>query len=330
MSRRVAWSPPTSFDGFELGARLGAGGMGTVYRARDVLLDRMVAIKIADDAGRHLHAHERFATEIRAVARIRHPNVVDVYRAGTVEGRPYLAQELLTGVRLDELPRPTPWPSVVAIGRGLARALAATHACGVLHRDLKPANVMILGKHRVKLFDFGLAQLVGAPPIAWPAGSGSHDDSLAGVSSNRLTGRGGVAGTPAYIAPELWTGGEASIRTDVYALGLVMYELLVGDLPHRHLTRTKLSRAVVSYDLPRIESADTGAPSALCDLIDRCVARDPDARPGSATIVRDELDRISAGARRSVTASPRAAHDDTADRAGSDDVPTETLGVPLD
>ena len=153
--------------------------------------------------------------------------------------------------------------------------------------------------------------------MGWPLGSTSIDDE------RRLTGCGGIAGTPAYLAPELWTGGDASARSDIYALGLVLYELLVGDLPHRHLSSTTLSQAVVNHDLPRIATAHTGAPASLCALIDRSVARDPGARPASAALVRDALDDVVA------TANPSPEDDGDVPPApctsASDDVPTEIV-----
>jgi serine/threonine protein kinase len=283
----AAWTPPAAFDGFELRRLLGAGGMGVVYLAREVLLDRPVALKLIPDPDRSAHAIARFAIEVRALARVQHPNVVGVYRAGEVEGRPYLAQELLVGERLDELARPAPWRRVLAIGRGLARAIAAAHARNVLHRDIKPGNVMLVGGHRVKLFDFGLARLLDDSGTNLAPGP-----TLAAGSSGRLTAAGGVAGTPAYLAPELWDGGDATVRSDVYALGLVLYELLAGELPHAALHGFELAQAVQHHDLPRLGAVRGDVPARLCALVDRCVARDPARRPASSAVVRDELDAI--------------------------------------
>ena len=252
-----SWSPPSQFDGFEILRPLGSGGMGIVYLARDLRLDREVAVKIASHPDQQTRAHDRFSIEVRALARIRHPNVVAIYSAGKVKGRPYLAQELLAGQRLDQVPRRAPWTRVLAWGRGRrARAVAAVHAGGVIHRDIKPGNVMIVEDRRVKLFDFGLAWLV----------DGDVPEEI------RLTAPGSVVGTPAYVAPELWFGGDPDAVSDVYAIGLSLYELLVGELPHAKLDRVALKEEVCTRELPSIASQRPDVPHALAELIDRCVA----------------------------------------------------------
>ncbi len=192
-------------------------------------------------------------------------------------GRPYLAQELLVGPRLDQVPRRAPWTRVLAWGRGLARAVAAAHAGGVIHRDIKPGNVMLVDDRRVMLFDFGLAWLV----------DGSAPDEL------RLTAPGSVVGTPAYVAPELWFGGDPDILSDVYALGLSLYELLVGELPHARLDRVALKEEVCHRELPSVASQRPDVPQALATLIDRCVASDPAARMRSAAAIRTAFDALA-------------------------------------
>ncbi len=182
----------------------------------------------------------RFAIESQALARVQHPNVVAAYRAGKVDHRPYLAQELLVGHRLDEIPRPSSWRLVLRWGRELARAVAATHAHGVIHRDIKPANLMLVAGWRLKLFDFGLAVLLDTPPTTEgapivPPARGAYA---------------GVPGTPLYLAPELWAGRDPAVRSDVYAMGLVMYEALAGQLLHAHLRGAALAQAACAEDLP--------------------------------------------------------------------------------
>jgi serine/threonine protein kinase len=189
MDSTTAWrGPPATFDGFELVRPIGAGGMGTVYLARDRGLERMVAIKFVTNTDSDPCATERFAGEARALARLQHPNIVSLFRTGEVRGHLYLVCELIGGRRLDELTLPVPWPEALQIAVGLARAVAAAHAQGVLHRDIKPSNVMIAEDGLVKLLDFGLAlsiapqDRVDLPRLAIPAlGSAPR-------RSERLTG----------------------------------------------------------------------------------------------------------------------------------------------
>ncbi len=295
------WSLPSRFDDFEIVGPLRAGGMGVVFEARDLRGDRPAAIKVMSVPEAMNHARDRFALEILTLTGVRHPNVVEAYRAGVVDGRPYLAQELLIGDRLDEVSRPMPWRHVLAIGRGLARAVAAVHARGVIHRDIKPSNVMLVGGRDVKLFDFGLAVFADRRATDTPAPA----PRLAEGSNDRLTALGGIAGTPAYLAPELWVGGAPSPRSDAYALGLVLYELLAGEIPFRDLARDELERAIADEDLPPI-AARAEVPAAIGALIDRCVERDPARRAGRGPAAGSwPRGRRATSASRSRTTTPR-------------------------
>lgn len=304
------WQPPVAFDDYEIVRYLGSGGMAHVFLAQDTVLDRAVAIKFVSPTAADPAAHERFALEARAIARLHHPNVVGVYRFGAVAGHPYLAYEYVPGRRLDRLPRPLEWQRVLAIGVGLARGLAAAHHCGVLHRDIKPGNIMITDAEEVKLLDFGMAKLGGVPdsgPLASPGGAtvvaapGYFTHAPTQVirvapeigPDTRLTTAGTVVGTPLYIAPELWNGAVASERSDIHALGVVLYELLAGELPYAHLSGEALATAVATTAMPRLSERMPQVPVALTRLIDRCVALRPADRPRSASEVRDCLEALT-------------------------------------
>jgi eukaryotic-like serine/threonine-protein kinase len=278
-----AWSPPATFDGFELRSLIGQGGMGRVYLAHEVALDRPVAIKFILDALTP-RARERFLTEARAVARLQHANIVAVYRIGEVGAQPYVAYEYISGRSLDDFPLPAPWPDVLRIGLGMARALSAAHARGVLHRDVKPANVLETASGEIKLVDFGLAKL--AEPSEGEAAASSSapfDPNLLEHADRTATGT--LVGTPLYVAPELWQGEPATPVSDVFAAGLVMYELATGALPHADLTPPEIARAVVSHDLPPITVMRPDFPLALARVIERAAQRLPGDRFTSA----DEL-----------------------------------------
>jgi serine/threonine protein kinase len=239
----ATWTGPRRFDDFEVVRPLGRGGMGQVFLGHDVVLDRAVALKftMADDPTPTVRA--RFLREARAIARLSHPNVVGIYRIGEVEGRPYIAYEFVAGRTLADLRAPMPWSRVARIGLGMARGLAAAHAAGVLHRDIKPSNVMVTDAGEVKLLDFGLAHLDdgGADAVSEstplegtidPTALTVPGDLRASTAQVRLSAADAVMGTPLYIPPEIWLRDKASERSDLYALNLVLYELLTGRLPH--------------------------------------------------------------------------------------------------
>ena len=331
------WDPSgrigQSFDGFEIIRPLGAGGMATVYLARDSSLDRLVALKfIASGLGSPL-ARERLLREARAIARLQHPNVVAVYRISEHDGQPYIAYEYVEGRHLDSFTKPIEWLRVLRIALGLARGLAAAHKRGIVHRDVKPANVMLTAGGEVKLLDFGLAKFAdgkrgNAPseqestqPLSTEdvirASEGIHSNvkievresasltatkpipiepqpAASGTEENRLTRAGSLMGTPLFMAPELWRGETANPRSDVYAFGLVIYELLTGKLPQSELSLAELKSFIANYDLPLLAQELPLLPVVMTELIDRCVRRDPERRPGSMDVVRDHLEALGA------------------------------------
>ncbi|HYH95477.1 MAG TPA: serine/threonine-protein kinase, partial [Hyalangium sp.] len=275
------WAPPNTFDEFHLVRRLGRGAMGVVYLAHDRSLDRQVAVKFIASQQPNTRARERFMTEARAIARLQHPNVVTVFRVGEVEGHPYIVSEYLVGQSMAELPLPVPWRRALSLGIGLVRGLAAAHRQGVLHRDLKPDNAFLTAAGEVKLLDFGLAELV-------------DPQSSTGPSSAR------AAGTPRYMAPELFRGASATPRSDLYSLGLLLYELCSGTLPPRQYPRLlerqpaygELSDVVRSREPRPLAEAAPGVDPSFAAVIDRCLRREPSERYSSAAAMLEALEQI--------------------------------------
>jgi eukaryotic-like serine/threonine-protein kinase len=207
---------PTELDGYRLIRQLGQGAIGSVYLARDTLLERDVAIKFLLDDSASEAALERFRIEARAIARLQHPNVVAVHRVGNAGGRPYLAYELVRGESLDRLEKPIAEPKALSIAIDLARGLSAAHARGVFHRDVKPANAILAEDGVVKLVDFGLAKIADDSKEETPGAlaNAAEAATLPGVrrfaeavehratGSPALTETGAALGTPSYMAPD--------------------------------------------------------------------------------------------------------------------------------
>jgi eukaryotic-like serine/threonine-protein kinase len=249
----------TRLGKFELVAELGKGAMGTVYRARDPVLDRAVALKTVAPA---LLAHEdsraRFEREARAAARLQHPNIVTIYELGEAEGSLFIAMELLEGMDLaqlmggaSQLTRDQKVRIVVDMCRGLDYA----HKQGVVHRDVKPANVRVTSDGTVKIVDFGIARV---------------------VDGSQMTQTGLVLGTPAYMAPEVLAGSRFDHRADMWAVGVILYELLSGRRPFEGQTVPSLVYKIV-HEKPHPLNA-TGLPEALVLASNRALARQPDDR----------------------------------------------------
>ncbi|HMG57601.1 MAG TPA: serine/threonine-protein kinase, partial [Kofleriaceae bacterium] len=261
-----------------IGRELGQGVTGKVYLAEDALLARPVAIKVIAnvDAG----ARQRFLFEARAVAKIHHPNVVGVYRAGTVGSRPYLASELVRGSPLSKLARPMAPAAALDIAIGLARGLAAAHRRNVVHCDLKPSNVMIDGDGIAKIIDFGLARIAveGSNPGHAPVG------------------------TPDYMAPEVWRGEAPTPRADVYSLGAVLFELLAGAPPFADVAPAELRHRVTTGEAPDLRERAPGVDPGLVEVVARCLRRDRDARFADGDALREALERLHASRRHTVRA----------------------------
>jgi eukaryotic-like serine/threonine-protein kinase len=291
------WTPPPAFDEYRILHLLGRGAMGQVYLAQDTLLDRLVAVKfIATRVPAEGDLRTRFRVEARAIARLHHPNVVMVYRVGEVQGEPYLVSEYVRGERLDELVTPVPWPRLLTIAIDLSRGLAAAHRHGVLHRDIKPANAMVAPDGVTKLLDFGLAKLFEASAVT----PSDAQDPLAiewlGMA-HRATlelspATGAVVGTPLYLAPEVWRQEPATRNSDIYSLGVVLYELATGGSPYAGKSIAELRAAVTTTPLRTLGEVAGGLDARFAAVVDRCVAIDPAQRFESGDAVRDALEAL--------------------------------------
>ena len=249
-------------DRYRLESEIDRGGMGVVYRAHDTVLDRDVAVKVLSEAILDSGGRERLLNEARATARLNHPNIVSVYDAGEADGSPYVVMELVEGGSLHSH-RPRDLDTIVAIARQISAALDHAHSNGFIHRDLKPENVLLARDGSAKLSDFGLARSI----------------------TSRVTSEGTITGTVFYLAPEQVLGHEIDGRVDLYALGVVLYELTTGQLPFAGddpiaVIYQHLHAPVVP---PRARNAEI--PPVLDALVARLLSKDPAARPETAAEV---------------------------------------------
>ena len=259
--------------GYEVEAVLGRGGMGVVFRARHLRLNRPVAVKTVLDGGyAGPRARERFQREAEAVAALRHPNVVQVYDVGEEGGRPYLAMELVEGGNLAQKLAGTPQPArpAAALVATLAGAVQAAHDAGIVHRDLKPANILLAAGCTPKISDFGLARRL-------EGGAG-------------LTQSGVPVGTPSYMAPEQARGQTNAVgpAADVYALGAILYECLTGRPPFRAATAAETIQQVISQEPAPPSRLNDKVPRDLDTICLKCLYKEPDRRYATA----DELVKV--------------------------------------
>ena len=272
----------TRYGVYEIVAPLGAGGMGEVYKARDPRLDRLVALKtlpreFANDAT----ARERFEREAWTASALNHPNILSVFDVGRDAGTEYLVTELVEGTTLRERLAAAPLPAreVVHLGAQVADGLAAAHGAGLIHRDLKPENVMVTRDGRVKILDFGLAK-----PL--------HDSQLGQETRTGISHAGLLVGTVGYIAPEQVRGEPGDTRSDLFALGVVLYEMTSGRRAFDRPTTVEVLNAVLNEDAPEL-GAHT--PEGLREIIGHCLEKDPTRRFQSAADVAFALRALSGG-----------------------------------
>jgi len=279
----MALTPGIKLGPYEIIAPLGAGGMGEVYRARDTRLDREVAIKVlpaslSSDAS----LRQRLEREAKAVSKLSHPHICTLHDIGHQDGVDFLVMEYLEGETLEQrlLRGSMPPEQTLRYAAQIADALAKAHKLGITHRDLKPANVM-LTKSGAKLMDFGLAKQSGTAPLAAALTEMTLEQA-------KLTSDGMIVGTFQYMAPEQLEGKEADARTDIFAFGELIYEMVTGKPAFSGKSRASLIAAILTTEPPPITQLQPITPVALEHVVKKCLAKDPDERWQSASDLASE------------------------------------------
>lgn len=271
---------PCRFGDYDLLRMIGRGGMGVVYYAKQVHLDRHVAIKmIRSGALATSDEVQRFYAEARSAAKLDHPNIVTVYQCGELGGHHYFSMDYIDGTDLDKLAKEKPLDGKDAAKyvKDAALAIAYAHQQGILHRDLKPANVLVDKDDRVQITDFGLAKTVGR--------------------ENGLTATGAALGTPSYMSPEQAASRteEQGPATDIYSLGAILFTLLAGHAPFGASTAIQTMMQVIHRPAPRLRTLNQAIPEDLETIADKCLQKSPSDRYGSATELAEDLDRYLRG-----------------------------------
>ena len=281
----MSLAPGTKLEGYEVLGPLGSGGMGEVYRARDSVLKRDVAIKVLPSlASRDPDRLRRFLQEAQAAAALNHPNILAVHQFGTYEGAPYLVAELLEGDTLRQLLQRGP----VAVRKAIdfcvqiAHGLAAAHETGIVHRDLKPENLFVTRQGRVKILDFGLAKL-----------KQQSDSDTSGPTLTQVTDPGVVLGTVGYMSPEQVRGNSADHRSDIFAFGAILYEMLAGKRAFERPTSAETMTAILNEDPPTVSQIAQSTPPGLQRIVHRCLEKNPEQRFQSASDLAFALEAIS-------------------------------------
>ena len=272
----------TSISHYRDLVRLGGGGMGIVYRARDEQLGRFVAIKvISDDLLKDSGAIDRFRREARAASALNHPNICTIYEIGEWEGQPFIAMELIDGESLAERLRQGRLPTnlLLDLSIQLADGLAAAHAAGIIHRDLKPANLFITNRGQIKILDFGLAKI-------------SPTDVDATKHRDEQSSAGSIVGTVAYMSPEQARGETIDLRSDLFSLGAVMYEMATGHQAFAGNTAATSFDHILNHDPPPPSRTSPELPPEIDAIISKALEKDRDLRFQSAADLRADLARL--------------------------------------
>ncbi|HZR26435.1 MAG TPA: protein kinase [Vicinamibacterales bacterium] len=276
-------TPGTRVLTYDVRAPLGAGGMGEVYLAHDIKLDRDVAIKVLPVAfAAQPERRARFEREARALAALNHPNIVTVYSVEQADDTMFLTMEFVDGRRLDDVltKQRLPLVRLLRIVRQIVEAVVAAHERGIVHRDLKPANVMIASGDRAKVLDFGLARL-----------RETADEARTGVGD--LTAQGVIVGTVAYMSPEQAEGKPADERADIFSIGVLLYEMSTGERPFKGDTHASLLASILRDTPASVLDLNRAVPRDLARIIRRCLVKDPDRRYQSAKDLRNDLDELA-------------------------------------
>src|SRR5579863_5239359 len=290
----------TKLGPYEIQSPLGAGGMGEVYRARDTRLDRVVAVKVLAS---HLSASpelkQRMEREARAISSLNHPHICQLYDIGSHNGTDFLVMEFLEGETLADKLRngALPLAEVFRVGIDVAEALAVAHRSGIVHRDLKPGNIMLTAGG-AKLMDFGLAKPLGVQSAA--SGSGTAPPSFTAVATlsgpsplSPLTTAGSIVGTIQYMAPEQIEGKEADARSDIFAFGAVLYEMVAGKRPFAGKSQISVASSILESDPAPSSVLRPKARAGLEHVVATCFQKNPEERYQSAQDIKLELQWIA-------------------------------------